>query len=103
MYRNTIIRDRGIQFKSGSPTTTGRSIRGMHSVIKTASSTKKGSDMAQLEQEFAIIRQKIEAEMQTDDVSHAAGVRIDELLDRLELLTRLLHHKHVEHIGVRKV
>jgi hypothetical protein len=59
--------------------------------------------MAQLEHEFAVIRQKIEEEMQTDDVSHAAGARIDELLDRLELLTRLLHYKHVEHIGIRKV
>jgi hypothetical protein len=53
--------------------------------------------MAQLENEFGEIKEKIEAEMSTDDISLAAGARLDKLLDRLELLTRLLYMKHTEH------
>jgi|DEB19_MinimDraft_3_1074340.scaffolds.fasta_scaffold216108_2 hypothetical protein len=54
--------------------------------------------MAQLENEFGEIKEKIEAELGTDDVSLAAGARLDTLLDRLELLTRLLYLKHTEHV-----
>ncbi len=44
------------------------------------------------------LKEKIEAELGTDDVSLAAGARLDTLLDRLELLTRLLYLKHTEHV-----
>lgn len=54
--------------------------------------------MAQLENEFGEIKVKIEAELSDPDISLAAGARLDVLLDRLELLTRLLYMKHVEHI-----
>ncbi len=54
--------------------------------------------MAQLENEFGEIKEKTEAELGTDDVSLAAGARLDTLLDRLELLTRLLYLKHTEHV-----
>ena len=54
--------------------------------------------MAQLENEFGEIKAKIEAELSDPDISLAAGARLDMLLDRLELLTRLLHMKHVEHV-----
>ena len=53
--------------------------------------------MAALEQEFALIREKIEDEVQSPDVSHAAGARMDVLLGRLEFLTRLLYYKVAEH------
>lgn len=53
--------------------------------------------MAALEQEFAALREKIEAEVQNPDVSDAAGARMDMLLDRLEFITRLLHYKVAEH------
>lgn len=37
--------------------------------------------MAQLENEFGEIKEKIEAELGTDDVSLAAGARLDTLLE----------------------
>jgi len=54
--------------------------------------------MAQLENEFGEIKEKIEEELASPDVSLAAGARLDTLLDRLEQLTRLLYLKHTEHV-----
>jgi hypothetical protein len=57
--------------------------------------------MAALEQEFAALRQKIDDEVQSPDVSNAAAARMDMLLDQLEYLTRLMHYKVVEHTTVK--